>query len=193
MSRVNLLPPEIKKRRANLRLAKRIRFFGLCAVLLLGGLYALRTFEVMGLRSDLADAAAERASVQTQIDGLSEVAQAQASTETARRLILDLMRGEISWSQQMLNLATTVPVGFRIDSVNGSGSGDPTQIIVGSLTFSATADGFTTTQAWIQRMQSQEGWANGWVGSAQGLPETVVSGSIDLTQSSLTVRGGRPQ
>lgn len=191
MSRVNLLPPEIKKRRANLRLARRIRFFGISAVLLLGGLFGLRTFEVMGLRNDLADVRAEQASVQAQIDGLADVAQAQTSVDSARRLISDLMLGEISWSQQMLHVATTVPAGFRIDSLNGSGTGDPSQTIVGSLSFSAVATGFSSTQAWITRLQSQEGWANGWVSTADGVPDMSVSGSVDLTQSSLTPRGGR--
>lgn len=190
MSRVNLLPPEIKKRRANVRLARRIRFFAACGVLLLGGIYVARTFEVVGLRGDLEEIRAEQTSVQAQIQSLAEVAEAQSATTAARMMVTDLMRGEISWSQQMLHVATTVPQGFTVDSINGSGYGDPSQVLVGSLNFTATADGFAATQAWIVRLQSQEGWTNGWVGSAQGLPGMTVNGSVDLTQDSLTVRGG---
>lgn len=192
MSRVNLLPPEVKKRRANLRLARRIRFFGICAVLLLGGLYGLRTFQVLALRSDLADVQAEQASITAQIDALADVAQAQSAVDSSRQLISSLMRGEISWSEQMLHVATTVPPEFSLNTLSGSLSGDPSQILVGSLTFSASSSGFSPAQAWILRLQSQEGWTNGWVGSVQGLPVTTVAGSVDLMQQSLTPRGGRP-
>lgn len=190
MSRVNLLPAEVKKQRANLRLARRIRFFGVCAVLLLGGLYGLRTFEVMGLKRDLADVQAERASVQAQIDSLAEVAQTQAAVEAARQLVAGLTTGEIAWSEQMLHVATTVPSEFTLSSLNGTSSGDPSMVLIGSLTFSASTKGFAPVQSWIDRLQTQEGWTNGWVGSAQGLPDTVVNGSVDLTQEALSPRGG---
>lgn len=192
MSRVNLLPPEVKKRRANLRLARRIRFFGICAVLLLGGLYGLRTFQVLSLRQDLADVQAEQASVTAQIDALADVAQAQNAVDASRQLVATLMRGEISWSEQLLHVATTVPPEFGLSSLSGTSTGDPSQILVGSLTFSANSDGFSPAQAWILRLQAQEGWVNGWVGSVQGLPVTTVGGSVDLTQEALTSRGGRP-
>lgn len=192
MSRVNLLPPEIRKRRAGVKLARQIRFFGLSAFLLLGGLFAIRTFEVMRLRDDLADVRAEQSSVQAQIDGLAEVSQAKTSVETARSLVTGLMRGEISWSEQMLHVATTVPPEFSVVSLSGSGIGDPSQVIVGSLTFAATAKGFAPAQSWIDRLQTQEGWTNAWVGSVQGLPDTSVSGSVDLTQDSISSRGGGP-
>lgn len=192
MSRVNLLPPEIRKRRSGLRLARRIRFFGICAVLLLGGLYGLRTFQVLSLRQDLSDVQAEQASVTAQIDALAEVAQAQSAVDASRQLISTLMRGEISWSEQLLHVATTVPPEFGLNTLSGSGTGDPSQVLVGSLTFSASSSGFSPAQAWILRLQSQEGWTNGWVGSVQGLPVTTVGGSVDLTQDALTPRGGRP-
>lgn len=190
MSRVNLLPPEFRKRRANLRLTRRIRFAGVCAVLLLGGLYGLRTYNVMELRSELDDIRAEQVSVQSQIDGLADVSQAQAAVEASRQIVADLMRGEIAWSQQLLHLSTAVPNEFVVTGVSGSAVGDPSQMFVGSLTFSASSKGFVPTQSWIQRLQGQDGWANPWVSSAQGVPETTVSGTVDLTQQALTTRGG---
>lgn len=190
MSRVNLLPPEFRKRRATARLARQIRFVGICAVLLLGGLYGVRTYNVIELRGELDDVRAEQTSVQAQIDALADVSQTQAAVEASRQIVADLMRGEISWSQQLLHLSTAVPNEFVITSLSGSGVGDPSQVLVGSLQFSATSKGFSPTQFWIQRLQAQEGWANPWVSSAQGTPDTAVSGTVDLDQQALTTRGG---
>lgn len=189
MSRVNLLPAEIKRQRANLRLARRIRFFGVCAVLLLGGLYGVRTFEVMGLRGDLEDVLAEQAAVQSQIDGFADAAKAQAAVESVRTLVSGLTRGEISWSQQMLHVATTMPPDFKVTSLTGTALGDPSQVLIGSISVTATTKGFTPVRSWIDRLAAQEGWTNVWVSSAQGLPDTTFNGTVDLTQEALSARG----
>lgn len=193
MSRINLLPPEIRKERANAVLARRIRFLGLVMLLLLGGLYGVRTFQVIGLRSELEDVRAQQASVQSQIDALGDVAAKQASVESARSLVSTLTTGDISWCDQMMRLATTIPAGFKVSSI--AASVNPGSVpIVGSMTFSATSSDYVPTESWLVRLAAEEGWANAWVGSLadSGQGTIGVSGSVDLTEQAFSARGSCP-
>lgn len=191
MSRVNLLPPEYRKERARRALSRRLRVVGLLAALLSGGLYGVRTLEVMGLRSDLGDLQAQTQSVQGQIDSLGDVAAQRDAVTYGRSVTTALLAGRISWSSQFLRLASTVPNGFTLSSLSGQtivGSGTA---IVGTLTFSATSRGLQPTEQWLLALDDEPGWVNGWIGTLTATPDGgfTVSGTVDLTAEALAPTG----
>lgn len=193
MSRINLLPPQVRRERASAGLARKIRVSGLALAALLLGLYGIRAWQVLGLRGELEAAQTEAAGVQAQIDTYAEVVAEQQSVEFARGIVTALLAGEVSWSEQMLTLASTVPSGFALTSVSGTVAPQATTGIIGSIAWSATSSGYVPTEAWLTRLDGQEGWANGWAGSVQGGDGGVTtSGSVDLTSEAITPRGGGP-
>jgi Tfp pilus assembly protein PilN len=191
--RVNLLPPEVRRARRDAGLLRRIRFAGFAALLLLGGVYGIRTAEVFFLRGDLDDLRAQQAIVQVQLEELAEVAAARDAVVAGRALGTQLLRGEISWSEELLRLSQAIPTGFTLTSVTGSASAGDVSGLVGSVTFSAVSRDFVPAQTWLIRIAAQEQWANGWVSSiaAEGTAYNV-SGSFDLTPAAISARGGGP-
>lgn len=172
---------------------RRIRLFGLLALLLLGGLYVIRSAEVVFLRGDLEELRTQQASVEAERQELGEVAAARAATIASRDLASQLLRGEISWSTQLLRLSSAVPTGFTLTSVNGQANPDALGGLVGSVTFSAVSRELVPTRAWLVRIAAEEGWANGWVSSiSSGDGGFAVGGSYDLTEAALSPRGGGP-
>lgn len=191
MTTVNLLPPEFRKQRSSAVLARRIRVISLLGALLIGGLYGVRTLEVVGLNRDLEDVRAEQVAVQAQIDALGDVASARDAVAAADGLVRVAMQGEVSWAEQFLLLAKTIPPGFTLTSLSAQaapGAGP----IIGTLSFSATSDGFAPTERWLIALAAQPGWANPWIGgvSGDGDEAFTVSGTVDLTTEIFTVRGG---
>lgn len=193
MTRINLLPPEVRKQRSNARLARSITVFGLAVAALLGGLYLIRTWEIISLNGDLRSLEADRAIVEARFADVEDVAAQQDAVEYGRNVVRALLAGEISWSEQMLKLASTVPGGFRLSSLSGTRSVDPQVPVVGSMAWTASSSGYIPTEGWLGRLATQEGWGNPWLTSVQAEgPELTVNGSVDLTAASVTLRGGGP-
>ncbi|MFM8999040.1 MAG: hypothetical protein ACKOKE_03050 [Actinomycetota bacterium] len=188
--RVNLLPPEVRRARRDAGILRRIRFAGFAVLLLLGGLYAIRTAEVFFLRGDLDDLRAQQATVQVQLQELAEVAAARDAVVAGRALGAQLLRGEVSWSSQLLELSQAIPSGFTLSSMNGSVTSGDVPGLVGTVTFSAISRDFVPTQTWLVRIAAQEGWTNAWVSSiAAEEGSYAVSGSFDLTPEAIAPRG----
>lgn len=193
MTQVNLLPPEVRREQRSFRAAGRIRRASLIGLLLLGGLYGIRTFEVFQLRSDLDAVRVQAAESQAQLSELQDVATALAAVRAGGDLETTLWRGEVSWSALLLRLSRVVPPGFSLTSLNAQAAGGAGATI-GTVSFSATATNAAEPRIWLQRIAAEEGWANGWLGSVQEADngDATVNGSFDLTADSITVRGGGP-
>lgn len=193
MSRINLLPIEVRKARSNARIARSIVFVGAAFGILLGGLYLIRTWEIITLNGDLREIETERAAVEARFDEYATVAANQSALEYGQDVVRALLAGEVSWSEQMLELASTVPPGFTLTSLSGSSSADPNAPVIGSLSWAASASGYPPTEVWLERLAAQEGWSNPWLTSLSGEGATVtVNGSVDLTPDAITARGGGP-
>lgn len=192
MTQVNLLPPEVRSARRSAQATGRIRRASLLGLLLLGGIWGIRTVEVLQLRSDLGSVRSERATVEADLDALSDVATAESAVLLGKQLETALWRGEVSWSQLLIDVSTSVPPGFSLTSLNASAApgGGP---IIGTVTFTASATSTAQPRLWLLRISTQEGWTNGWLNAVQsdGAGNTTVNGSFDLTSSSITTRGGR--
>lgn len=193
MTRVNLLPAEVRSQRRSLRATGRIRRGSLIALLLLGGLYGIRTFEVLRLKSDLEEVRAEKSAIQAEIDSLADIADAQTAVLSGIELERGLWRGEVSWSDLLLRVSRVVPPTFSLTSLSAQATGLEGSTI-GGVTFAATASNAAEPRLWLQRIAAEEGWANGWLSSVQESEagDATVTGSFDLTPASITARGGGP-
>lgn len=193
MTQVNLLPPEVRTARRAAAANGRIRRASLIGLLLLGGLYGIRSVEVVLLRGELADVRAEAASTQERIDALAEIATAEQVVRAGSALESQLWRGEVSWSTLLLEISEAVPTGFTLTTLNAQAAiaDGPT---IGTVAFSAAAGTTAQPRLWLQRIAAQEGWANGWLGSVTEDPAggATVTGSFDLTPNAVTIRGGGP-
>lgn len=193
MSRINLLPPELRKERANARLARMIAVAGMALFVLLAGVYAIRTWQILTLRGELEGALAEKATVESQIGTFADLVAQQQAVAYAKGITASLLSGEISWSDQMLQVASAVPLGVTLTSVSGASTPQADGQLVGSITWSATSTGYVSAEAWLVRLDAQEGWANGWTDSVQGGEGSITAnGSVDLTSAAITPRGGGP-
>lgn len=192
MSRVNLLPPEVRKARRDTALARRIRFVGLCGLLLLGGLYGIRTVQLFLIRGDIGDIRTQQASIQAELADLSAVAAARDGVATYRAYVGQVLAGEILWSEQLLEVSAAVPPGLTLNSLTSQTVPDIGTGIVGSLTFSGSAPRLVDARSWLSRIATQEDWANGWLSSLQGGDGATLtfSGSVDLTRAAISARGG---
>lgn len=190
MTRVNLIPEEIRRQRSTRGWARRVRFVALCGLIAVGGLYGIRWYQAFTLGGEIRAIESERAATQERMASFQEVVDARAAVALAEQLVGDLSAGSISWSDQMLELARVVPPGFTLSSMTGSVS-TGTAGIVGSVTFSATSRELVPTEVWLLRIAEQEGWANGWVTSVQAEgADYTVTGSFDLTSSLVVAREG---
>lgn len=194
MSRVNLLPPEVRKARRDADLIRRIRFFALCGVLLLGGLYTIRTVELFLVNRDLDSVREDQALVQVRLAELAEVRTQRDAIIAGEALTAQLLIGEVSWSDQFLRIASAVPPGVVLTTLDGQVAGDQGVGVIGSVSFTAASDQLIPAEAWLRRLAIEEGWANGWVSSAILAENEIftVSGSIDLTTDAISARGRGP-
>lgn len=194
MSRVNLLPPEVRKARRDAGLARRIRFLGLCALLLLGGVYGIRTVQLFLVNGDLDAVRQEQAAVEAQLSELSDVATKRDAISAGEALTAEVLRGEVAWSDQFIRIARAVPPGVTLTSLGGQVSGDQGVGVIGSISFTAVSQQLIPTETWLVRLEAQEGWANGWVTSAVAVENQnfTIGGSIDLTVDAISARGRGP-
>lgn len=193
MSRINLLPPEIRRERASARVARKIAVIGMALFALLAGIYLIRTWQILSLRGDLKSTLAEKVAVESQIGDFADLVAQQQTVAYAKGVTSGLLIGEVSWSEQLLQLASAVPFGVTLTSVSGTSVPQASGPIIGSITWSSTSVGYVPIEAWLVRLDAQEGWANGWAGSVQGDGTSVTtSGSVDLTPEAITQRGGGP-
>lgn len=194
MSRVNLLPPEVRKARRDAGLVARIKFVALCGVLLLGGLYGIRTVELFLVDRDLDSVRDDQVLVQARLDELGDV-RAQRDAIIAGAALTDaLLIGEVSWSDQFVRIARAIPPGVVLTTLDGQVVGDQGVGVIGSITFSAASQQLIPAEAWLRRLAVEEGWANGWVSSAILADAQVftVTGSVDLTTDAISARGRGP-
>lgn len=191
MSRINLLPPEYVEERVAKALARRLRRYAAIGAALLALVYVGRTGQVVYLDRQIAHVRADQAGVQEQLDALADVAAARDAGVAAVTITRDVLRGEVSWSEQLVDVARAFPPGMVLTSISGQIIPGQTSGIVGSVTYTAVSVQLPATPVLLTRIAAQEGWANAWVSSV-GLEDGGIgtNGSWDLTDAAITARGG---
>jgi Tfp pilus assembly protein PilN len=205
MSRVNLLPPELRQLQAIRRRTVLIGLGGVAALALLGLFYFFQSSQLSGAQSDLDQARASSAITQQQISELQPYADLQQQLQAKKQLKDTLFQNEISWSGVLLDVSRVIPDPSYLTSLTGAltaptgtvigSSGTPatSTTLIGTMTFAGVADQTQTIASWLTRLEDVKGWVNPWVNTAQEqTPQTGIylfDTGVDLTVDAATVRG----
>jgi len=201
MSRVNLLPSQIRKsqelRRRTLLIAAAAAFvIGL--VLLLWIIQGMRLSQV---NSDIEAQNQTNASLQQEISGLQQYADLQARAQQQEELLAAAYSDEMAYSGVLVDVSKVIPNDTYITSfgsaitppVAGTTPTDTGTTFVGTMSFSGSTLHFESLSTWLTRLQEVQGWENPWMSNIS--QEGTTAGaytfdtSVDLTQDALTERG----
>lgn len=205
MSRVNLLPPELRQLQAIRRRTVLIGLGGVAALVLLGLFYFFQSSQLSGAQSDVDQVLASNAIIQQQISELQPYADLQQQLQAKKQLKDTLFQNEISWSGVLIDVSRVIPDPSYLTTLTGAvtaptgtvigSTGTPTSstTLIGTMTFAGVSDQTETIASWLTRLEEVDGWVNPWVNSAleQGADSGIYAfdSGIDLTIDAATVRG----
>lgn len=201
MSRVNLLPSELRQRAATRRLTSIVVASGLGVIALIGLFYFTQTQRLADAQDDLAVQEERNAGLRTQIQELQSFADLQAELAAKQGLVAGLFVNEVSWSSALLDVSRVIPDASFLTNLAGqvqsaAAETDPTVPavgeLIGTITFQGVARETETIATWLVRLEQVEGWVNAWVTNAQeSAPFSRVytfSSGLDLTIEAATER-----
>jgi Tfp pilus assembly protein PilN len=199
VSQVNLLPPELRERQATRRTTSLAAVAGVAALALVVLFSFMKSAELSRKQDQLTAQQAVNARVQAQIGELQQYGQLRSELQAKQQLISQVYANEISWSGVLLDVSRVIPADAYLTSFSGQStpavtdaSGNSTGL-VGTLTFSGSAEGADTLAAWLSRLEQVRGWVNPWMNSAsesQSFSKIYqFSSGVDLSQDVLTKRG----
>ncbi|WP_298457767.1 fimbrial assembly protein [uncultured Cellulomonas sp.] len=204
LAQVNLLPPEIRARRAVQRLSR----------WLVGGLSALTLALVAGYvaadrQVDAADAVLEAAQARTATLTQQQLAYADVPTVLNRVALLQEARAqgfstEVSWAPVLRSVLAVLPDGAELHSatltaatpmVAAAPAVDPLQAAsLARLTLTASTTTLPATADWVSALNATPGLSDAWVSAVtltadeDGALHYDVSASVQVTDQALTHR-----
>jgi len=201
VSRVNLLPGELRQRAATRRLTSIVVAAGLGVIALIGLFYFTQTQRLADAQDDLAVQEERNAGLRTQIQELQSFADLQAELAAKQDLVAGLFVNEVSWSSALLDVSRVIPDASFLTNLTGqvqsaAAETDPTVPavgeLIGTITFQGVARETETIATWLVRLEQVEGWVNAWVTNAQeSAPFSRIytfSSGLDLTIEAATER-----
>lgn len=203
MSRVNLLPSEIKKGQETRRRFMLFLLAGVAIVLLVLAFWFLQSMRLSDVQGQIDAQNQDNAAIQTEITSLQQYEQLQTEAQQQESLLSSAYAGEVSFSGMLLDISKVIPSDTYLTNFAGqlqSPSGTSTTpttttttTFVGNMTFSGETLHFSSLSTWLNRMDSVRGWANPWTSNVTA--DAAVAGAYefdttaDLTQDALTQRG----
>jgi Tfp pilus assembly protein PilN len=199
MSRVNLLPQEIKRGQATRRRVGLIIALGVLALGLVVVFWVFQGMRLSGVQDDIADQERTNASLQQQVNDLQKFEELRVEAQQQQELRNIAYANEVSFSGLLVDVSKVIPSDTYLTDLTATI--DPTAVpeagsdttFVGTISFSGETLHFDSLSTWLTRLESVEGWANPWSSSITA--DTAVAGaftfdtSVDVTQDALTERG----
>lgn len=205
---VNLLPPEVRAART-LRSVKRLLVVGLVGVVALTAvLSGAAAFSVTQAQAELEREQAETRRLLTAQQEYAEVPVVLNDLSRARDARLLGTTTEVLWSPYLASLMTTAPVGvaFTQLAVSGASPTQPAPLPAHplqqeselQLSFSGRSLTLPDTSAWVEALNSIEGFQDAWVSSASitegtsgsmtGVVHYTVSGTVQISSEAFAER-----
>jgi Tfp pilus assembly protein PilN len=200
MTRVNLLPPEIRQRQRTRRRTALAAFAGVVLVAVLVFIYFLQGVQLSRVQDDLAAQQARNAELQTRAAKLQRFETLRADLEQRRTLIQNALTNEVRWSGILRDVSVILPARMWLTSMTGTvtaavaagtttpqtttpATGTP---LVGSIQFQGESLDEPTVSLWLTRLEQVHGWVNAWLSSADknalGATDVVTfTSSVDLS------------
>jgi Tfp pilus assembly protein PilN len=199
MSRVNLLPSEIKKGQETRRRAGLFLVIGIGVIAVVIGFYVYQGMRLASVQDDIAAQERTNAALQADINDLQKYEQLRTEAQQQQALLDAAFANEVSYSGILVDVSKVIPPDTYL--TNFASTIDPTAVpeagsdttFIGTMTFSGETLHFESLSTWLTRLEGVEGWANPWTSSVSA--DSAVAGaftfdtSVDLTQDALTERG----
>lgn len=199
MSRVNLLPSDIKRGQATRRRVGLIILGGAIALALVLAFWVLQGMRLQNVQDDIQAQERTNSSLQSQVSELQKFEALRQEAQQQQALLDSAFANEVSYSGLLVDVSKVIPSDTYLTNLNATI--DPTAVpdpasdttFVGTLTFSGETLHFDSMSTWLTRLEGVEGWANPWASSISA--DSAVAGaftfdtSVDLTQDALTERG----
>jgi Tfp pilus assembly protein PilN len=209
VSRVNLLPPEIRERQKIRQRTILIGIVGGAIILLIVAFYFLQTFNLARVNDDLAAQEQRNGQLQAQIGQLQQFGDLQQELKEKQELEASVFRNEVAWSGVLMDVSRVIPSEMVLDSLSSQlsigqegeeaaaapttpGTAAPGEL-VGQLSFGGEALGIDTVTGWLSRLGQVQGWANPYT---TGITQTgartrryTFTTTVDLTKDIFTERG----
>jgi Tfp pilus assembly protein PilN len=201
VSRVNLLPSEIKKGQETRRRFVLFLLAGVAIVLLVLAFWFFQSMRLGDVQDQVDAQNQTNAAIQQNINGLQQYEQLQSDAQQQEQLLASAYAGEVSYSQMLLDISKVIPsdtyltnFASTLQAPTASTTTPSTSTtFVGTMTFSGETLHFDSLSTWLNRLESVTGWANPWTANVSA--DAAVAGayqfdtSVDLTQDALTQRG----
>jgi Tfp pilus assembly protein PilN len=199
VSRVNLLPSEIKKGQEVRRRAGLILIAGLVVIGLIFAFWLIQGMRLADVQDQIQAQEQTNTALQQDVNDLQKYEQLQVEAQQQQQLLDAAFANEVSYSGLLVDLSKVIPpdtyltdLASTIDTTAAAEPGSDTTF-VGTLTMSGETLHFDSLSTWLSRLEGVTGWANPWTASVAA--DGAVSGaftfdtSVDLTQDALTERG----
>ena len=199
MSRVNLLPSEIKKGQENRRRFMLFLLAGIAIVLLVFAFWFIQSMRLSDVQDQVQTQNQVNAGIQQNIASLQQYEQLQTDAQQQEQLLAAAYAGEVSYSQMLLDVSKVIPSDTYLTTFASTlqaptaSTSTTTTTFVGNMTFSGETLHFDSLSTWLNRLESVQGWANPWTSNVSA--DASVAGAyqfdttVDLTQDALTERG----
>jgi len=199
MSRVNLLPSDIKKGQ---QLRRRTALVAIGGAAIIGLILLLWVFQGMRLSSVNDEIKAQEqtnATLQQEIGDLQKYEDLQVEAQQQEELLATAYANEVAYSGVLVDVSKVIPPDMYLTSYSSVidtaavASTESTTTFVGTMAFSGSTLHFDSLSTWLTRLEEVEGWENPWTSNIS--QDAEVAGAytfdttVDMTQDALTQRG----
>ena len=199
MSRVNLLPSDIKRGQATRRRVGLIILGGAVVLALVLAFWVFQGIRLQEVKDDIQAQERTNSSLQSQVNDLQKFEALRLEAQQQQELLDSAFANEVSYSGLLVDVSKVIPSDTYLTNLNATldpaAVPDPASDTTfgGTRTFSGETLHFDSLSTWLSRLENVEGWANPWASSVSA--DSAVAGaftfdtSVDLTQDALTERG----
>ena len=174
MSRVNLLPSDIKKSQQVRQRTVLVLMGALAVIGVILLLWVLQGMRLNGVNEDIDAQNQTNTNLQQEIDDLQKYDDLQAEAQQQEQLLAAAYTNEVAYSSVLVDVSKVIPPDMYLTTwasnvdTTAVAPTDPTSTttFVGTMTFSGATLQFDSISIWLNRLESVQGWANPWTCSS---------------------------
>ena len=199
MSRVNLLPSDIKQGQATRRRVALIAMAGVVVIVLVIAFWVYQGMRLQGVQDDIQAQEQTNTQLQSDVNDLQKYEDLRVEAQQQQELLDAAFANEVSYSGLLVDVSKVIPSDTYLTAltatVDTTAVPDPASdtTFFGTLTFSGETLHFDSLSTWLTRLENVEGWVNPWTSNVTSDPAVagafIFDTSVDLTQDALTQRG----
>lgn len=200
MSRVNLLPQDIKQGQAVRRRTVLVLIGAAVVIGLIILLWVYQGVRLNGVNDDIEAQNQTNTGLQQEITDLQKYEDLQTEAQQQEQLLAAAYANEVAYSSVLVDVSKVIPPDTYLTSYTSSVNTTAvaptvppsTTTFVGTQAFSGATLHFDSLSTWLNRLESVQGWANPWTSNISqdaGGGAFTFDTSVDLTQDALTERG----